>query len=102
MINHLLVNNTHHPVLLVKYEDLKADTYHEVERMITFLNVELKNNFQASLKEGFHKFHRNHTYTFEHYTPEQKLHMNSVILRVAQYLQYHYLDYLHVDKYLRD
>lgn len=98
MINHLLINNkVNRPVLLVKYEDLKRDTYQEVERMTTFLNVTADVN-----KTLVHNaFHRNHTYTFDHYTKEQKVYMNSVISRVAKQLRLHNIDYFRVEKYLR-
>ena len=104
MINHLLINNTvDRPVLLVKYEDLKRDTYQEVERMINFLNVKfLTADVNETLKhDRFHAFHRNHTYTFDHYTTEQKLYMNSVISKVAKQLRLHNIDHFRVEKYLR-
>ena len=104
MINHLLINNTvNRPVLLVKYEDLKRDAYQEVERMVTFLDVNfVTTDVKKTLVEsGFHAFHRNHTYTFDPYTSEQKLYMNSVINRVAKQLQIHNIDYLRVEKYIR-
>ena len=103
MINHLMVNVSEgNPVLLVKYEDLKKDPYQEVERMLTFLDMKVKDDVKDRLKNGFHTFHRNHTYTFDHYTVEQKIYMNEVINRVSKQLQYHNIDYLHVHKYLRD
>ena len=104
MINHLLVNiSDSNPVLLVKYEDLKRDAYQEVERMLRFLDVRFRNNdMKEKTKEGFHAFHRNHTYTFDHYTVEQKIYVNEVINRVSKQLQHHNIDYLHLHKYLRD
>ena len=103
MINHLLINKSDsNPVLLVKYEDLKSDPYQEVERMLMFLDVKVKKDVRDRLKNGFHAFHRNHTYTFDHYTVEQKIYMNEVINRVSKQLQYHNVDYLHLHKYLRD
>lgn len=104
MIYHLLVNvSENHPVLLVKYEDLKRDSYGEVERMLSFLDVKFKDDYlREKLKNGFHAFHRNHTYTFDHYTMEQKVYMNQVINRVSKLLQHHNIDYLPLQKYLRD
>lgn len=103
MVNHLLVNvSDSNPVLLVKYEDLKKDLYQEVERMLMFLDVQVRNDWKDRLKNGFHAFHRNHTYTFDHYTIEQKIYMNEVINRVSKQLQHHNIDYLDVHKYLRD
>lgn len=105
MINHLLINNTvERPVLLVKYEDLQRDSYQEVERMVNFLNVKfLTDDVNKPLEHnGFHAFHRNHTNSFDHYTMEQKLYVNSVIGRVAKQLRLHNIDYLRVERYLRD
>ena len=103
MINHLLINaSDRNPVLLVKYEDLKRDAISEVERMLMFLDIKVTTTVRGKLKNGFHAFHRNHTYTFDHYTVEQKIYMNEVINRVSKQLQYHNIDYLHVHKYLRD
>ena len=103
MVTHLLINNTgNRPTLLVKYEDLKRDALREVERMVQFLGVRLVSDGTKRVGGGFHTFHRNHTYTFDHYTPEQKLHINSVIKRVDLKLNTHGIDYLHVTKYLRD
>lgn len=103
MINHLMINNTGGaPVLLVKYEDLKHDPFQEVERMVTFLDVNFDLTFKEKLNQGFHTFHRNHTYTFDHYTHEQKVYMNSVIRRVAERLKANDIDYFHVDRYIRN
>lgn len=103
MIDHLLVNvSENNPVLLVKYEDLKKDPLQELERILGFLDIKFKNDMRDKLKNGFHAFHRNHTYTFDHYTVEQKIYMNEVINRVSKHLQYHNIDYLNIQKYLRD
>ena len=103
MIDHLLINNTRgNPVLLVKYEDLKKNTCEEVKRMVDFLGEGMLPGTEEVLREGFHAFHRNHTYTFDHYTREQKEYVNSVIISVAKQLQTNNIDYLHVDKYIRN
>ena len=105
MIYHLLINNAvNRPVLIVKFEDLKKDTYQEVERILNFLNVKFltADDNKTLVPDRLHAFHRNHTYTFDHYTTEQKIYMNSVIRRVAKQLRLHNIDYLHVKKYLRD
>ena len=89
-------------MLLIKYEDLKKDPLQELERMLGFLDINFKDDMKDRIKNGFHAFHRNRTYTFDHYTVEQKIYMNEVINRVSKRLQYHNIDYLHVHKYLRD
>lgn len=104
MVTHLLINNTrHHSVLLVRYEDLKSNTLHEVQRMLKFLQVPMNSVHSSELAqlEAFHKFHRNTSYTFDHYTHEQKMFVNSVIAHVAKQLQAHGIHSLNVEKYIR-
>ena len=104
MVNHLLINSTagNHPVLLVKYEDLKRDAWGEVERMVDFLGEEMLPGAEQMLRDGFQTFHRNHNYTFDHYTQDQIKYINSVIMRVAKQLELNGITYLHVRKYIRE
>lgn len=88
MVNHLLIENKNHPVLVVKYEDLKANTVHEVMRMVQFLGYEIpKDLLVERMKQKFTAFYRNHTLTFQHFTTAQKNYINSIINRVDSKLK---------------
>ena len=77
------------PVHVVRYEDLINDTVKEVGRMLDFLNVNYnKEDLRNKLREDFTVFKREHSSdNFEHYSPQQKLHMKSVLqeaIRMAE------------------
>lgn len=97
----------HRPVLVVFFEDLKADPAPQLARMLEFLEVpsspEIINatvmvcncsshvqsccSVKPSLQDGFTSYYRNHTDIFEHYTAEQKAFVNSIIIKTADTLQ---------------
>lgn len=90
MVTHLLIENTkQHPVLVVRYEDLKADTLGEVVRMTSFLGLDNipRDMLLARVKRDFTRFRRNHTSSFEHFTDAQKHYINGIISLVAARLQ---------------
>ena len=61
MIRNWLVNSRNHPVLLVKYEELKQNTLQEVLRMLNFLMVPYsKDMVEQRLAAGFNSFQRSH------------------------------------------
>lgn len=62
-----------HNILVVKYEDLKRITVHEVKRILTFLKISYTDqDLERRLARGFDSFHRSHKPNFEHYTPLQR------------------------------
>lgn len=84
----VLRKHVDHPVLVVRYEDLKTDTVKEVERMLVFLKqsfdpLELPNR----LAEDYTTFKRAHDVQFERYTGEQKLYIESVLLETLTLTQ---------------
>ena len=103
MIEHYIINNRVQPILVVKYEDLKADPVTQVKRMLAFLRYPYKDKeVEERLEGGFFHFYRNHTDTFEHYTPEQTAHMNNVITSVIDRLkQENITNFIPLEPYLR-
>lgn len=62
-----------HNILVVKYEDLKRNTVHQVKRILTFLKIPYTDqDLEGRLARGFDSFHRSHKPNFEHYTPLQR------------------------------
>lgn len=88
MIDKWVVNSNHHPILVVKYEKLKRESFTEVIRMLDFLRIdynhmELKNN----VKEDFNLFFRKkNKVNFEHYTKKQITCISSIIRNATMLL----------------
>ena len=77
-----VVNNMGHSVLVVKYEDMKANMSKELRRMLNFLQVPYTEaQFQSVVTSGYEKFRRHHSSQddYDHYTSEQRAFVNSVI-----------------------
>ena len=103
MIGAYIVKN-HLPMLTVFFEDLQENAVREVRRMLDFLEYPYsEDKLQASLKEGFSQFYRNHTDSFRHFTPDQQESFNAVITGTVQRLRQCNLEQvaLKIEKYLR-
>ena len=77
-----VINNTGHPVHVVRYKDLKQDTVKEVKKMLNFLKVEFDDQeLESRLTEDFDTFHRKHTNAdnYEHYSLEQREYMKTML-----------------------
>ena len=80
-------NNHNHPVLVVKYEDLKKDTLTEVKRMLDFLQVPYsESRLTEVVFRGYSMYKRQHVEKFDHYTTEQREVVRSAIERVSRTL----------------
>ena len=75
-----------HPVMVVRYEDLKTDTMKEMERMLTFLGFPFsEEEVSERLAEDFTVFKRAHRGDdFKHYTDDQMMYMRSVLLEAIK------------------
>lgn len=88
MVNSNLLRRRSHPVLTVRYEDLKTDTVAEVVRMLDFLEFPYsREEVEHRIREGFTQFYRNHTDSFDHFTTEQKIFVNGIIFDIVQKVQ---------------
>lgn len=105
IIRHWFVFNEHHSALVVRYESLKVNTLHEVERMLAFLGVRIgKEELRERLESGFDAFHRKHSNeTFDRFTDGQRTYINEGVQAVATLLNFrnktHVLD---VNQYIRE
>ena len=89
-----VVNNMGHPVLVVKYEDMKANMSRELRRMLDFLQVPYTEaQFQSVVNSGYEKFRRHHSSQddYDHYTSEQRAFVNSIIRTTHSILEEYYL-----------
>ena len=89
MLMSFVVGVDDRPVLVVKYEDIQSNATSEVLRMLEFLGVDHSPEQVAAIlkNENFTQHYRNHTDTFEHYTPEQKVAVNAAILNITNQLK---------------
>lgn len=88
--NWVLNQTPEHPVVVVKYEDLKKDTMTEVEKILTFLGFSFDENYVSQrLAEDFTMFKRPHSKEseFERYTGDQLQHMKSVVLQAIKLVE---------------
>lgn len=88
--------------MVVRYEDIKEDQVAQVERMLTFLKFPFdKNELKYKLNYTFDTFRRPHKEEFEHYSPEQKKFINSMLLNTTKILSEHNMEYFfHLEDYL--
>ena len=86
-----------HPVMVVRYEDLKRDTIKEVKRMLEFLKFtydeqSLSKRLAEKASESFHRNHTNNN--FEYYTTEQRRYINSLLQETIQLLKQYQVEHL--------
>ena len=86
-----LINNHNHPVMVVKYEDLKRDILPEVMMMLDFLEFPYSvASIMRILKKDYSEFKRQHkNVMFEHFTPTQKAIIQTVIRNTTYILKSH-------------
>lgn len=85
-IRHWFIFNDKHPVLVVKYEALKENSVHEVQRMLDFLDVGYE-DLEEKIRTGFDVFRRKHNgEEFDHFTTEQRLHVNEGVKAIETLL----------------
>lgn len=72
MIESYTIHNSGHPVLVVKYEELKARPLEGLARMLDFLQQPYrKQDLEQVIKAGYTVFYRSHLDPFRHFTTEQ-------------------------------
>ena len=77
-----MIEQDQYPVHILRYEDLKNNTLHEIERTLDFLGVFYDHDTVVDrLREDYSEFHRSHQAdNFEHYSPQQKLLLSGTLL----------------------
>ena len=92
MIENWLIFNRKKPVLVVKYEALKKQTFHEVEWMLKFMNVYYNAmTLNEVLRVGFNAFKREHNHSdgVKYFTDRQRRYITRIIMNVDQLLKKH-------------
>lgn len=93
-----------HPVMVVKYEDLKEDTLREVERILTFLKLPFsREEVSEKLARDFTTFKRPHREgdNFKRYTDKQMASMKSTVMEAIQLIEDNDIsDIVTLDEYL--
>ena len=88
MMEHFIIDPGDHPVLVVRFEDLKRDIVTEVKKMLDFLEFPyLEARLEERLQKGYTQFLRSHDDHFEHYTKEQTAHVNKAIRTIITRLR---------------
>ena len=105
--NHVIKRKPAHPLLVVRYEDLKHDSVKEVQRMLDFLDITIERDdlVHRLRQNSFSKYHRNHTRSsqFNPYTPSQIRYWNSVISDTEKSLQANGItNFIPLRRYLRN
>ena len=87
-INGWIVNNHRHPLLVVKYENLKKNTALELKRMLDFLQVPYSTSRLGEVVgRGYSAYKRKHQEEFDHYTTDQRNVLRNVVERVSESLK---------------
>ena len=77
-----------HPVYIVKFEDLKADTVREMKRVTDFLGFSYsEQEVSQRLEAGYSKFYRNHTTNYSHFTSEQEQYIRDAVTTTSQFMK---------------
>ena len=83
-----IANNHNHPVLVIKYEDIKNNTQAELRRMLDFLQVPYSySRLNEVVARGYRMYQREHSETFDHYTSGQRDIMRSAVEQVSKSLR---------------
>lgn len=98
-----LLHSQGHPVLVVRFEDLKADAVKEMKRMLNFLKVPYsEDEVLKRMTKDVGTFHRKHHEVFEHFTHQQRDLVLASIRQVIELLRQHnHGDTLQIEEYLR-
>ena len=87
MLMNWVINNKHHPVLVVKYESIQTDSVTESERILDFLGINSDAFHTQTLNYALQTFHRKHRGSFDHYTASQRSFVLSVLKETAEILE---------------
>ena len=75
-----LASGKTHPMIVVEFEDVKANPVQEVQTMLDFMQIAYDvDELVQRLQEDYSVFHRKYRDDFEHFTPTQKSFVNGLI-----------------------
>ena len=97
-----ICRNKSYPILVVRYEDIKADTLVQVRRILDFLEFNyMEQKLTERIREGYSSFYRNHTDNFEHFTPQQNAFINAELNKIVSVLHtYNVSGLFRIDQYV--
>ena len=82
------------PVIVVRYEDLVADTRTELQRMLDFLNCPCtKERMDCVMDHQIETFHRKHQQNFDPFTKQQKEQLIKTMKQVEPLFNLHNASY---------
>lgn len=88
MIKNWIAPNRGHPVLVIRYEDVKLSPAKEVKKMLRFLNVEYNDTVvEERLKQDFTIYHRQKRQNRDVYSTELRGFVNSVLSDAEKYVR---------------
>lgn len=77
-----------HPIHVLIFEDMKADTVREMKKVTDFLGFSFTlEEVSTRLRAGFSQFYRNHTSEFSHFTPDQEQYIHDVVYSTSQFMR---------------
>lgn len=87
-----LINGYNNPIHIIAYESLKANKSYEMFKALEFLGgKKLSLEYISSkISLDYNKFYRNHTDSFEHYSPDQEKYISQIVLDTINLLKVHY------------
>ena len=98
-----IITSKNHPILVVRYEDLKDNTLGEMERMLDFLGFAYtREELARRLEKGYTAFKRTNHGNFEHYTQEQKKYIQKLVRGAVETLSSEGLRGIQLSHWIRD
>ena len=87
-----LLNGRNNPIHIVKFEDMQNDVLLEMSKIILFFGGTKmsEQDIASRIKAGYNQFYRNHTDTFNHFTPNQENYVINTIKETIDTLSTHY------------
>lgn len=103
MIKNWIAPSRGHPVLVIRYEDVKLSPVKEIKKMLRFLNVEYNATVvEERLKQDFTIYHRHKKQNRDVYSKELRSFVNSVLSDAEKFVHDNGLqDIVQIDDYHR-
>ena len=101
MMKNWIAGNRGHPVLVIRYEDIKLNPVLEVKKMLRFLNVQYDDYVvEKRLQEDFSIYHRQQKYNRDVYSKKLREFVNSVLNEAETFVNDNGLEHIvHISDY---